>query len=491
MLFAKIALPPSAPRAPAAAGQKGLFLLLGAAVALGFALRVTAARGDLWLDEIALFRSLKSADSLSAVFLDIHADGNHFLNSAWIWLVGVDALPLRLRLAAITFGALSVLAAFAACGRRDAASGAIAALLFATSYFFVHYDSEARGYAGMILAILVAYAALQATRAEDSKAAATAFGLAICLGTLSHLTMVEATAALCASAWGARLSEGQSPLAALRGSLGIQLIAALATAPALGLFFHEALAPDFRLGWMQPFSLATLGQGLAGVARATLGFPEKMNDAVVVAVVALAAGAGLALLPAERRWFPAIALFGLPLAHAAAGLPNQYYPRFHLTGAVGLLLLTGEALGALWARKGAARAAAAAALAAILAGQALNLAHFFSAGRGQYTAAVAHMNAYGPARYAVDPAMAPLEINIVLLHAAQRAGIAAQRIDEAAWCARAPNWLILASLPGSPLDFAPMRTAGPPACPTRFERDQSFIAWGLSGFSWTLYRSAE
>jgi len=95
----------------------------------------------------------------------------------------------------------------------------------------------------------------------------------------------------------------------------------------------------------------------------------------------------LALVPAGRRWFPAIAIFGLPLAHVALRLPSQFYPRFHLTAAIGLLLLTSDGLAALWSRKGAACGASIAILALIVAGQASNLASFLSLGRGAYVAA--------------------------------------------------------------------------------------------------------
>ena len=143
---------------------------------------------------------------------------------------------------------------------------------------------------------------------------------------------------------------------------------------------HGAFAPDFRVGAMEPFTFALLGQGLSGVARTVLGLPQAMDDASVVAVAAAFALAMLALVPAGRRWFPAIAIFGLPLAHVALRLPSQFYPRFHLTAAVGLLLLTSDGLAALWSRKGAARAASITVLALILAGQASNLASFFSVG---------------------------------------------------------------------------------------------------------------
>jgi hypothetical protein len=252
---------------------------------------------------------------------------------------------------------------------------------------------------------------------------------------------------------------------------------------------HGAFAPDFRVGAMEPFTFALLGQGLSGVARTVLGLPQAMDDAAVVAVAGAFALAMLALVPAGRRWFPAIAIFGLPLAHVALRLPSQFYPRFHLTAAIGLLLLTSDGLAALWSRKGAACGASIAILALIVAGQASNLASFLSLGRGAYVAAFKRMSERGPVTHAADFAMG--ETRAVVEYEADRAGVAATRVLEQDWCAKAPDWLISVAMPGAPLDLPARKTAGPAACPTIYQRDESFPAWGLSGFAWTLYRRDE
>jgi len=108
----------------------------------------------------------------------------------------------------------------------------------------VHYGSEARGYAGMILAVLVAYDALLAILDGEARTKNTIiFAAAICVGTFFHLTMVEATAALCASFFRAILVARRWIAGALRRSLPIGLAAAAATLPAVGLFVHGAFAP--------------------------------------------------------------------------------------------------------------------------------------------------------------------------------------------------------------------------------------------------------
>lgn len=465
-------------------------VVFAAAAAAGFLLRLVAARGDPWLDEIYTLRLLESAKSLGDVFFEIHHDNNHFFNSAWLWWIGPDAPVLLMRLPAVMLGTLAIPAAWAIGRRHCDASGAIAALLMAIGYFFVHYGSEARGYAGMILAVLVAYNALLAILDGEARTRNVfVFAAAICVGTFFHLTMVEATAALCASFLARSTSQGDGLLATLRRVAPIGVLALAATLPAVGCFAYGAFSPDFRTGAMEPFTFALLGKGLSGMARTVLGLPEALGDAAVVFGVGAFGLAMLALVPARRRWFPAIAIFGLPLAHAAMHIPNQFYPRFHLTTAVALLLLTSDGLAVLWNRKGALRVVAIAALALIVAGQSLNLINFFRFGRGGYVAAFTRMSERGPVTYAAD--FANFQTAVVMEYEADRAGIAAPRVLEQDWCTKAPDWLISVAAPNTPMDLPARKSAGPAACQTNYLRDESFPAWGLSGFAWTLYRHEE
>ena len=62
----------------ARANPVGLVVL--AAVAAGLCLRIIAAKGDLWLDEIWTLRLLEPVKSLGDVFFKVHHDNNHFCN---------------------------------------------------------------------------------------------------------------------------------------------------------------------------------------------------------------------------------------------------------------------------------------------------------------------------------------------------------------------------------------------------------------------------
>ena len=188
---------------------RGVRPLLGigvwAAVAVitlaGALLRVAAARGDLWLDEIWSFRLLEQVHSIREIVFALPYDTNHVLTEIWLALVGPMAPPQVVRLPAIVWGTLCIPVAAHIGARRGPVAAMAYAAVFAFDYVFIHFGSEARGYAGMILATLIAFDALESLL-DDPRSTRTriVFALAIGFGTFSHLTMVEPTAVLCATA---------------------------------------------------------------------------------------------------------------------------------------------------------------------------------------------------------------------------------------------------------------------------------------------------
>src|SRR5438094_8386876 len=84
------------------------FLAIAAA---GLTLRLLGARGDLWLDEIWSLTLLKPLTSIDQIFWRVNYDNNHFLNSAYLYLVGPDTSPLIQRGLSIMLGVFTILAA--------------------------------------------------------------------------------------------------------------------------------------------------------------------------------------------------------------------------------------------------------------------------------------------------------------------------------------------------------------------------------------------
>lgn len=173
---------------PAVPLWAGVFVI----VLLGTALRLAGASGDLALDEIWTFQLLGRIDSIDQIFWRISHDNNHYLNSVYLYLVGPDASPLLARSLSIALGAAAIFAAAAFNARHGTLAALATALLFAMSFPMVTYGSEARGYMGLVLFTILAVIWLE--RRLNEQRHGVALGLAILLGTLFHVTMLETVA---------------------------------------------------------------------------------------------------------------------------------------------------------------------------------------------------------------------------------------------------------------------------------------------------------
>ncbi|MDX8524971.1 hypothetical protein RFM68_10660 [Mesorhizobium sp. MSK_1335] len=231
--------------------NSSLLLVISAVVLVGLGLRLLGARGDLWQDEVWSITLLGPLTSIDQIFWRINHDNNHFLNSMYQYVVGPDAAPLVQRGLSITLGACTVVTAAAISRGRWAmiASG----LLFAVSYPMVHYGSEARGYAGLVLFTLAAVALLE--RWFDKRGPyGAAFAVAILLGFLSHLTMIETVLVL--TVWTAWQSwrRSRSLIVVNREVVQAFLPAFLAVLPLAAAVLVGARLFSFRIGGFSSFS---------------------------------------------------------------------------------------------------------------------------------------------------------------------------------------------------------------------------------------------
>jgi hypothetical protein len=136
-----------------------LALATAAVVVAGVALRVAAARGPLWMDEIWSILLARYGRSLAGV-VTLHHDNNHHLNTLWLLLVGPDRSPLLYRVPAVLAGAGMVLWATLRPLHRSGLDRLVTAALLSCSYLLVHYGSEARGYSLAMVFGLGAYQAM-------------------------------------------------------------------------------------------------------------------------------------------------------------------------------------------------------------------------------------------------------------------------------------------------------------------------------------------
>ena len=169
------------------------FTLAGTVVLLvALALRIMAARGDLWLDEIWSVNLLTLVSSPLDIFWRLTHDNNHHLNSLYLYFLGDDASVLARRGLAIAFGVAGVAMAGLIGLRRGLSAALITMVLMALSYPMIHYSSEARGYGPMMFFVLFAFYCLEGFLNERRMAYSWLFALAIGLGFLSHMTIVFA-----------------------------------------------------------------------------------------------------------------------------------------------------------------------------------------------------------------------------------------------------------------------------------------------------------
>lgn len=461
--------------------QSAAWTAIAALVLLALVLRLFAASGDLWLDEIWSLDLVGRLTSVDQVLWRVNHDNNHFLNSAWLYLVGPDASPLVQRGLSIVFGAATVLVASAIVADRGRPAQLAAGLLFAISYPMVHYGSEARGYAGLVLFTLLAILCLE--RRFDGRGSALALAAAILLGFLSHLTMLASLAMLVAWTVWVFLMQGRGPLRAAGGTVWIFLPAFFAVLPLAACIVIGERMFGIEVGGYTPYSLEAFAAGYGGMIRHLFGLPPWVPDwPLIVAAFALVAFSAWRW-PSRRGSLYVIGIVGLPILMAQARLPNLEFPRYFLVSGTLLLLWVAEMLGRGIDAAGWKRWAAAVMLLAIVVGSAISLSRFYEAGRGSYASIVDRMTRDGPATYASNKEFRTQKV-VDFFTARQRRQ--ADLVEAADWCAKEPDWLIL-EIRSEP----PKRIETAPGCGLSYELLEETKTWGLSGIAWALYRKRE
>lgn len=456
------------------AGDRRFWAALAVIGAIGLGLRIAAAQGDLWLDEAWSALLARDAGTPLGIFLHINHDNNHHLNSLWMQAVGIGAPPLLARAFAIAGGAAAVLVAGAIGARHSAATGLATALLFAVSPLMVTLGSEARGYAPMALALLVAILLLD--RALDGTARrspATALALCFFLGALSQLTIVFGFCAI--AGWVVlTLWQREGLIKGARAALRLLLPSLLALVAVGALVAGAAAAGQgFQFGRYDPFEwgaylgaltdLVGYATGLSGTGLWWLALP--------VLLIVLAARAGVRRLP---LYILAILAFPLALALLQAG--NTGFARYYLVAGVALLLLLGELVGIAFASGAVPRALAAAALAALMLASLWGDARLIANRRGDPGAAIRALAERAPGGALVLLGGPPGRATI----------------EAAAAHARYPLHIVEADCPPARFLFADQGHSGPArapviACNATFAPIASGRAQGLSGTDWTLY----
>lgn len=459
--------------------ESGARWLLAGILVLAAAVRVVAARGDLWLDEIWAMYLAADVKSVWDIFTRLQQDTNQHLCTLYFYLVGEVPHPLLYRLPSLAAGVAGIaLARRVVIGRRGGET-LTWAWLMALSFPMILYSSEARGYA---LAVFFALAAFAVFRAGGP---APAFWLSVVLGFLSHLTFAQVYLALLAGSL-ARPLLRREPLA--RG-----LAAAVRWHAVPLLFLAGFYAVGLRHFTFGKGPLTEVQWSVFDALTQACGLPPRGLAAVAGGAAAIVlAGIGIAKLFEERddAWFflLCVALFAPALLRLVR--PSPYAVARHFVVCVPFLyLLLAWILARAWGWGWGGKALGVVVMAGFTLGSAVRTGHLLAEGRGQYRQAVLFM-AEQTAGEAVGVGTDHDFRNKMLLHYYGRYVVPLGKkivyYDQGSWPAGGPEWLIAHSLDPAcePLPVLVHKTGA------LYRLQRSYPCRGPSGWSWFVYRKA-
>lgn len=477
-----------------ATGNRPALILLGLILTAAAALRLWAAGGDLWIDEIwsldniAMARASADAGDWLALFFH---DNTHALNTAYLAivdaLIGPDGPPFAYRAFSFASGLASVCVAAAIGWRRGPLEGLLAAALVGFSYPMIHYAGEARGYAPMLLAGLAAYGILERHLDAPTPCRWAVFVTVSLLGLAAHLTFAVVLGGL--GLWAATVlfRRPEPPVRAIARLcilFGPQIIV-------LTVFGAIALNNLVIGGGAMVPALDALGD----MAELTFGADPGQRGSVTLAI---ALGVSCVVWWLRRRgeaeWpFFTFVVIAYPLGVVLIDPADGLAPRYFLASALFALIAAARGLAALLAGNRWVRATVGGLLAMMLIGNALLLDKFFAAGRGHYADAVAFM-----AKTAKDPAAPPVRfagyhpfsIEKVTAYHARRAGLdKVIRFAAADEDARDPAGLFIDGHFNGPPPPEISRAVGGGL--RHYRLKAVFPHWGLSGDTWGIYQRSD
>lgn len=461
--------------------------MLVALVLLAGVLRLLAARGDLWLDEVWSLQMLAELRSPLEVF-GLRHDNNHLLNSLLLWaLRGFDS-DLLWRLPAVVCGtacvALGAAVAAHGGGARDGSPrlrAFCAALLLGLSFLLVHYGSEARGY-GLALGfgLLALFAAQRGGLGPRSRWAAL-YGLACLLALLSHALAVHVLAGVLA--W-SLLRWWRS---GLRGSRLLATGLLWHTLPLAGLagLYFGFLRGIAVGGGPEEGVLPVLGRTVAYAS----GLPVALGTGPLVLAGSAAVALGLWWLLAanDDSWaFYLTSVVLSPLVVLALQPGELHFERYFVLSAALALLLLARPIAAL-ARRGLEGAAVAALLLLIFgAGQAPRLERLLRDGRGQYRTALASLLAWDSSPRVYVSSDHDFRNGLMLRHYAPRVrgGERLAYVPQGSWTGSGPRWFLAHRFEGEP---APEPALSDPAG-NRYRLEAAYPSGPLAGWRWGVYQ---
>ena len=472
------------------------------AVVLAAALvRLLAARGDLWLDEIWTLDMLAQLKSPLEILTRLHHDNNHVLNSIVLWCLRGLNNDFALRLPAVFCGSLAVAAAAwsGALGDADLAASAharerpdlppaaralAAALLVGGSYLLVHYGSEARGYAYAVGFGLLAFACAQRGALAPRRRWAFAYGACALLALLGHALAAHLMTGV--ACW----SFARSWRRGLRGIALLRAFALWNTLPLVGtaVFYFGFLRRVEIGGGPRESVLPVLGRAVAYAC----GLPLGWGTGLLLGAALLVVGAGLFALArrgADIGWAFLVTILVSPMALRAFQPSELNFERYFVLSAAFGLLLVARLLGFVAARGRAGALVATLLALVVVGGSGPRIGRLLAEQRGHYREALGMMLSASPGARVSVSSDHDFRNGLLLRHYAERLG-ALERVaylPQASWEGDGPDWFIEHRLEGRP---GPADALQDPLG-NRYTLYAEYPSAPLSGFRWYLFKRVE
>ena len=459
-------------------------MILVAAVAV----RLGAARGDLWLDEIWSWRTTSHISSPLEVFTKLHLDNNHYLNTLYLYYVGLHGTSLEYRALSLLAGIGAVAMAWLVGRRHSAAAGLLTMLLTAFSYMMILYSSEARGYIAAVFFALLAFYLLDRHFETKRWWLALLFSLSVAMGFLSHLTFLSFY--LAALLWmGYRLMKARPGFRQI--AMTMLLCNAIPLALLATLYFVDVRHLTIVGGTSPLFTpLNVYGSALAWA----LGTPSADYAILWVCIAAVVIlDIGLRMLWPER---PDLAVFFVgaivvfPVLLIVGSKPNTLFVRYFVVAIAFFLILLGFVLAELYRRGPWGKATCATLLLAFVAANGWHTAGLLERGRGQYTAAIRFMleNTSEPV-VTIGTDFTTWAEPLLTYHGQALLGKKKIQLfgQESPWPLQGVAWIIKHGEPSSPP--VPSVTEITDSAGNRYDFVKAYLTGPLSGQSWFLYHN--
>jgi hypothetical protein len=447
-------------------------------------LRLLAASGDFYVDEIWSFYFARQMKSVFDVFTLNH-DNNHILNTLYLYIVGGEPFFLSgkptfipHRLLSVTSGVVSLFLVWKIAARKGRAEAAAALLLAGLSYPLIIYSTEARGYGPEMMFALASFLLAEKYLSGSRTAVAPLFWSTAVLAFLSHSSFIFIYLGL--FIWSAFEVRGRGVVAGAKRLAFLHLVPAAFLAVYYFLFLKSMVYGGGEL--VEPLKVAVAAASMA------VGLPsEGAFGYISLAAVLLLSAAGLLGIrkasPGQAVFFLS-AIFIVPALIALILKPEFLYFRYFLVCFPFFYLLAAYALAGIYRRPGWGAPVFFAVLIVFSVFNMKATLDLIRFGRGGYSEAIGYMVAESPGPDVVVGGDHDFRNGLVL---GFYSGFFREKrivyLDKEARADSVPDWLLAHSIDREYRPSEYLFDSG-----HRFTLKRSYGFAGVSGWSWFVYK---